>query len=260
MRRSGPRHLRGQSAWSGLLLSNRLATAIGTISYSLYLVHWPIIVFYSYVRTAEIPSGTSCCSVLLCVVAATVMYRTVELPFRSGRTDSTPAGPRTAAFAAAAVAVFDRGHQRPCLVSDGWAFRVPAELRTIPTETEMWNERNPAARVGSCFLYEQTRTDLDEDRCLRLDPAKPNYLIVGDSFAADAYVYLSMAYPGREFSAGDGRRLPAADRLHRCGPICAALLHLVFPDSFQPPGSTASCCPRPGNRRTSTRWNRPSTC
>lgn len=38
----------GNSNYSGKLLNNKVMVFIGTISYSLYLVHWPVIVFYKY--------------------------------------------------------------------------------------------------------------------------------------------------------------------------------------------------------------------
>lgn len=38
----------GSANLSGTLLRNKLLIFIGTISYSLYLVHWPVIVFYKY--------------------------------------------------------------------------------------------------------------------------------------------------------------------------------------------------------------------
>ncbi|HEI6964520.1 TPA: acyltransferase [Yersinia enterocolitica] len=38
----------GNSKYSGKVLNNRIMVFVGTISYSLYLVHWPVIVFYKY--------------------------------------------------------------------------------------------------------------------------------------------------------------------------------------------------------------------
>ncbi|CNL16418.1 TPA: acyltransferase family protein [Yersinia enterocolitica] len=38
----------GKAKYSGLLLRNKIIVFIGMISYSLYLVHWPVIVFYKY--------------------------------------------------------------------------------------------------------------------------------------------------------------------------------------------------------------------
>jgi peptidoglycan/LPS O-acetylase OafA/YrhL len=217
----------GDTPWCGRLLSNRLITAVGAISYSLYLVHWPIVVFYKYVRPGELSGAIQALLVLLSVALAMVMYRLVERPFRSGRRHSAPISARASMLTGATVAALIAAVGGHAWYTNGWAFRMPADLGPIPTETEMWTERNPVARVGSCFLYEKSRPDLDEDRCLALDPARPNYLIVGDSFAADAYVYLSTAYPAVNFlqaTAGNCHPLIdfAGDR------ICTALLRQVI--------------------------------
>ncbi|WP_186370149.1 acyltransferase family protein [Yersinia bercovieri] len=39
----------GNAKYSGKALNNRVMAFVGTISYSLYLVHWPVIVFYKYI-------------------------------------------------------------------------------------------------------------------------------------------------------------------------------------------------------------------
>ena len=67
------------------VLGNRLMVGIGKISYSLYLVHWPVIVFYSYHRLAPLNHVEQ---VLLCVAsvaAAALMYQLIEQPFRDPR-------------------------------------------------------------------------------------------------------------------------------------------------------------------------------
>jgi SGNH domain (fused to AT3 domains) len=70
---------------------------------------------------------------------------------------------------------------------------------------------------------------LDKDLCLKRDPAKPNYLIIGDSFAADAYVYLSAAYPGVNFlQATAGNCHPLME--FGADEICNTLLRLIFTD------------------------------
>ncbi len=65
------------------LMSNRLAVGLGLISYSLYLVHWPIWVFFGEV----FPGGRDNFSVRLFLVACSLSaawasWRFVELPFR----------------------------------------------------------------------------------------------------------------------------------------------------------------------------------
>ena len=57
--------------------------AIGRISYSLYLVHWPILILPTYFGIAMTPRKTLL-AVAAGVLVATLMYRLIEQPFRKG--------------------------------------------------------------------------------------------------------------------------------------------------------------------------------
>ncbi|HXK09475.1 MAG TPA: acyltransferase family protein [Vicinamibacteria bacterium] len=190
----------GENRWSTPLLATSAATTIGTISYSLYLVHWPLVVFYRYLHPTEASAAQKWLLAMLCILLAAMLYLLVERPFRSGgRADRSHVGARAAALACTALAICVSLVGWHAWRSGGWPSRLPPELRSLPSETAMWMERNPHARVGTCFVYAPTETTFDEERCLARDPRKPNYLIIGDSFAADAYVYLSAAYPRVNF-------------------------------------------------------------
>jgi len=75
----------GGSRLAGGLLGNFVAVRIGLISYSLYLAHWPIIVFYKYYRFEQIDT-LSAVEVALILFAtfltATFMYVFIEKTFR----------------------------------------------------------------------------------------------------------------------------------------------------------------------------------
>jgi hypothetical protein len=51
-----------------------------------------------------------------------------------------------------------------------------------------------AFRAGHCYLG-TNREQLDMQTCMKLDPARPNYLLVGDSHAAHLWLGLSSAMP-----------------------------------------------------------------
>ena len=57
--------------------------AIGRISYSLYLVHWPILILPTYFG-ATMNEGATALAVVASVLVAALMYRFVEQPFRKG--------------------------------------------------------------------------------------------------------------------------------------------------------------------------------
>jgi peptidoglycan/LPS O-acetylase OafA/YrhL len=73
----------GKNNLSSLVLGNRLLISTGLISYSLYLIHWPIIVFYKYYTDTEVLNGREILALTLTAFAmAWVMFRFIEQPFR----------------------------------------------------------------------------------------------------------------------------------------------------------------------------------
>lgn len=71
-----------------LLLANKLMVFIGGLSYSLYLVHWPIISYYSVIY--GFPSIIESAFLLpIMLTTAWAMYRFIEQPFRKSNSLST---------------------------------------------------------------------------------------------------------------------------------------------------------------------------
>lgn len=74
----------GQGGMAGLgwLLSNRVARFIGDRSYSIYLVHWPPVIFALVRNDGEMSLLTGLGVMVLSVLLADLSYRFVETPFR----------------------------------------------------------------------------------------------------------------------------------------------------------------------------------
>lgn len=68
--------------WVGRLLSSRPFTGTGLISYSLYLWHWPIVVFVHYVTDSRPAGWTTAAIILASLVVAVLSWRFIETPFR----------------------------------------------------------------------------------------------------------------------------------------------------------------------------------
>ncbi|MFK3968499.1 acyltransferase family protein [Ensifer adhaerens] len=66
-------------------LDNSVSVFIGRISYSLYLWHWPLLVYARYLLDGALTSAFALLIVALSFVAAYVSWRFVEQPFRHGR-------------------------------------------------------------------------------------------------------------------------------------------------------------------------------
>jgi hypothetical protein len=160
----------------------------GRISYSLYLWHWPLFVFYQrFLGPLPGPTELTRTETLLLFAAAVlisyVSYRCVEQPIRN----RTFAGTRRLLFgmagAASAIllAVGIAG-----TASRGFPMRVDPQIAAIAEYS-----RYPIDELyerGTCFLFrEQTFGDL-KGNCVTLAPGAKNLLVWGDSVAAH-YVY-----------------------------------------------------------------------
>lgn len=67
---------------AGRLMSARPIVAVGLISYSLYLIHWPVIVFVDYVLLRSPTALETGLMLIAMIVLAAVSWRFVERPFR----------------------------------------------------------------------------------------------------------------------------------------------------------------------------------
>ena len=117
----------GQSHRLAIVLTNPVAVRIGLVSYSLYLVHWPLIVYVGYIfGQGSQAAGAKLLVFVLAIVLSELMYRYVETPFRSRNTSLLPvAGYAAALIAMIASVAFIANRQ------DGWPWRLSPEARQM---------------------------------------------------------------------------------------------------------------------------------
>ncbi len=114
----------GTAHWSGLLLRNPLAVGIGLISYSLYLVHWPVLVFWEYAHQAPSVRGERLALLALTFALASLMYFGIERPFRMHTSSEYRFFPRSFAAAGAAAALLVTALGLQIWSSYGWLWRL----------------------------------------------------------------------------------------------------------------------------------------
>ncbi|KQT14378.1 acyltransferase family protein [Ramlibacter sp. Leaf400] len=93
----------GEAHLAGVLLRNPVSVGIGRVSYSVYLVHWPLIVFYKYWKFTPLNQAEKGALLALSLVLGALMWRFVEEPFR--RPASARAGFPSIRFAGPALAL-----------------------------------------------------------------------------------------------------------------------------------------------------------
>jgi hypothetical protein len=173
------------------LLSLRPLVFVGLISYSVYLWHWPLIVFQrtdSFLVAGGVSPRSGLLLVTLSIAVGWLSYRFVERPFRS-QANASVAGVFATSAASMAVSLLLCAQ---VLVEGGAPFRFPE--RVVAVAAYLGYDPSTAFREGQCYLA-TNRQRLDLDTCLRLDAARPNYLLVGDSHAAHLWLGLSASIP-----------------------------------------------------------------
>jgi peptidoglycan/LPS O-acetylase OafA/YrhL len=160
---------------AGRLLASRPLVFVGLISYSLYLWHWPVFVFASYIDFRE-PSGiSSLLLIALSFVLAMISWRYVEQPFRGARFRFR----KRAAFGAAACAMVLTACSATVTAStDGLPQRLRPGLQRILAEQD-----DHESRIEKCFF--RTAQDVRDHKLCRIGAknARPSFLLWGDSHA-----------------------------------------------------------------------------
>ncbi len=119
----------GQKSSLRILLTNKIAVGIGLVSYSLYLIHWPIIVFWNYLR-GEISHSIIAVGIIgVSIVIAAFSYRYIEQPFRNRKYDLAKPKWKYSSILAVTMLFFVGLHMK---YSNGWTWRLPKSEILFP--------------------------------------------------------------------------------------------------------------------------------
>jgi peptidoglycan/LPS O-acetylase OafA/YrhL len=181
------------------VLSVRPAVAIGLISYSLYLWHWPLLALARYHLDRPLRWTELTAIVGASLLAAIATYRYVEQPARHLRLPLASRLVAAGALSLGAVALI--GHQID--KSRGWTFNLDPEIRRLDRISRTKNKyRNSCSGVRTL-----ARTD---DACTFGPPRRSgsyDMVIIGDSHADHYTPTMSVlaqqaGLSGRQVSAG----------------------------------------------------------
>ncbi len=117
----------------GQLLATRPVVFVGLISYSLYLWHWPLLVFYKYrvLEPSTISRNQRLCLLLLSFILAVLSWKFIETPFRKRKVFTN----RAQIFTFAGVTTI-------MLISTGLAIQL---LQGLPSRIPLEVQRYAAA-------------------------------------------------------------------------------------------------------------------
>lgn len=173
----------GQSKHAGSILRFKPAVWVGLISYSLYLVHWPLVSFYRYGQPGALSSPEKIGLLLAAIVLGAVSYYLIEQPFR--RPTSVFYLPRKQLFSGAAVGLG--------AIATVWV----VGLNGMP-----W--RFPGLPFGQAYASEYGGQDCSFPGCTTGGGTRP-ILVVGDSFARQLYAGMVAEFPEQTFDFLDQR-------------------------------------------------------
>jgi peptidoglycan/LPS O-acetylase OafA/YrhL len=164
-----------QTAVAGLLSTGPLVF-VGTISYSLYLVHWPLLAFARYLAPAPLALRDRACLLGLGLVLAYLSYRFVETPFRTRALGSS----RGTMFAFA-------GGGLAAVLACGGSFVAQAGF---PARLPPQSLEYASVRSDRTYIHELDLQDIQSGDLVPIgarDPATaPSVLVWGDSHAMAA--------------------------------------------------------------------------
>ncbi|MCG8442712.1 MAG: acyltransferase, partial [Caulobacterales bacterium] len=175
----------GRGSLVGRALSLRPVVWVGLISYSLYLIHWPILVFTEYVKLQPLTAVDQWAICIASVAAAALMHRFVEQPFRrpSKARPKLPA-PRFA-LACVGAALLLAAPAALAWRDDGWTWRVPPDKRALIASTEDGDA--PASHPCQYWTHRARGESFQErfDNCTANEG--PAVVILGDSHGIDTF-------------------------------------------------------------------------
>ena len=169
-----------EGTWVARVLSTAPFTAIGRVSYSLYLWHWPVIVFAGIGLFLAPTPAVIVAELAVMLALAAGSTRWIERPFRHG------AWPVRRVLAAGAIAMAgSSGLALTVILGQGLPGRFTPAQQAVAAYAAF--DGDGAYRRGTCFAVGQ-RMVFAASRCLATPaPAAhplPDLLVLGDSHAA----------------------------------------------------------------------------
>ncbi|HWO30298.1 MAG TPA: acyltransferase family protein, partial [Candidatus Acidoferrum sp.] len=199
---------------------------VGLISYSLYLWHWPLIVFYRLFvnQPSRLEKGAL---LVICTIAATVSWKFIEKPFRE-KPYKLKAFGTLAAGGAVMIFTAVTSVALPSLI--GSVFNYPSRTIEVLSYAKIDESH---MRAGTCFLLSSNDKNYNiktivNNNCLAIRPKDPNYLIIGDSHAAHLWSGLQTSYPAVNFLQATVAGCTPILGEKGGSPACAEMMQYIF--------------------------------
>ena len=150
------------------IFDNKVIIFVGLISYSLYLVHWPIISFFKYIFIEELTVYLKLIIILLSFLASSLIYKYVEIPFRNKSFKIRPIPIIVSFFV---IFIFSNQVQ----LKNGFVDRLDSKQKEILSKM--------SELKGACNRINSKEYKLRYKICLHGDEKSSDIIVLGDSNA-----------------------------------------------------------------------------
>ena len=148
---------------SNRILKNELINYLGNISFSLYLYHWPVLIFYKYYKFIDLTLIEKFLCIIISIFFAHLSFRYIEKPYLS----KNEIFPKKNIFILTSLMILCLS----AIYSNGWQFRLSNSEKNVLTSID----NQPG---GICEKNQKIKKNSD---CLYGDINNLDILLVGDS-------------------------------------------------------------------------------
>ncbi|GLR72893.1 acyltransferase family protein [Agaribacter marinus] len=189
----------GSGGITGSILTSKPFVEIGKVSYSLYLWHWPLVVFWKLYSGGIISLPEKISLLLVSLLAAFLSTKFIERPFRGEKSKHWD---KVAVTLTSAVCIIFTALLGLLLAHEKLNLRnVPEQARQLSNYVNYreFSDYKLQFRRDLCFITSTSKTnsfaDYDKNICASTSNEKPNAVLLGDSHAAMFYGSLVENYP-----------------------------------------------------------------
>lgn len=153
-------------------LDNPVIRYVGSISYELYLFHWPLISLYLYTTGGALGLSEQAVLVLVTFALAAPVHHFIGQPLRHAYKAGAGAAlwKKIIGFSLVIVLI---GASASLLLSQGWVWRLPADNRLFIADPAQYH----SLKFGGIGYHENQVLVLGDTN------AKPSFIFIGDSHA-----------------------------------------------------------------------------
>lgn len=166
---------------SSFFTNNKIAQFLGNTSYSIYLWHWPLVFYLSYLEVAQNPTFIVL-AIVLSILFGWLSFKYIETPTRKWLSNKSN---KKAYFATALYVGIPTVILASIFAFNGYKQRLPENIQLITDQSE---DRNP--RMKECHM--QTGNKIPE---CKYGEGKVSLIVLGDSHGAAMIRSIEKAAP-----------------------------------------------------------------